>query len=259
MEYDPRRRSLADIRQGEYEGLAAKLADPLWKPDFGPARFDARAGATVIGAREFLIAWNVNLNTRDKKLAQKIAEVLREKGRLARDEAGRVVRGDAGAATWVPGRFKDLRGVGWYIEEYGRAQVSFNLTNHRTTPLHEVFDACIEAAAELGLRVTGSELVGLVPLHAILAAGDHYLARQGRTTGVPEAERVHTAVISLGLSDLSPFDPRANIEAGVKHLKSLIDRYGTEPLALSIPVGQSAGTAPLGVSRTRGINSRSLI
>ncbi len=199
----PERRSLADIRAGEYEGLAHKLADPAWAPDFGPAVFQPRAGATVIGAREFLIAWNVNLNTRDKRHAQRIAEELREKGRTVKDAEGR--------PTVHPGRFKELRGVGWYIEEYGRAQVSFNLTNYKVTSLHAVFDACREVADALGVRVTGSELVGLAPMEALLAAGDHYLTRQGRTTGVSVPERLRTAVISLGLSELAPFDPAAKI------------------------------------------------
>ncbi|HEX5042391.1 MAG TPA: glutamate formimidoyltransferase [Candidatus Polarisedimenticolaceae bacterium] len=216
----PERRSLADIRAGEYEGLPLKLADPAWSPDFGPAAFHARAGATVIGAREFLIAWNVNLNTRDKRLAQRIAEELRERGRTVKDAEGR--------STVKPGRFKELRGVGWYIEEYGRAQVSFNLTHHRVTPLHAVFDACREVADTLGLRVTGSELVGLAPMDALLAAGDHYLTRQGRTTGVSLNERLRMAVISLGLAELAPFDP----EAKVVELRAQGERNGLGALSL---------------------------
>ena len=195
----PDRKSLADIRKGEYEGLPEKLKDPAFVPDFGPARFNARSGATVIGAREFLIAYNVNLNTRDKRLANAIAQSIRE--------AGRTKRGPDGTATQTPGRFKECRAVGWYIEEFGRAQVSINLTNYNVTPVHEVFDAVCEEAAKLGLRVTGSELVGLIPLEALLAAGDCYLAKQGKTTGVPESERIHTAVLSLGLSELAPFEP----------------------------------------------------
>jgi glutamate formiminotransferase/formiminotetrahydrofolate cyclodeaminase len=195
----PARRSLADIRKGEYEGLPAKLKDPGFVPDFGPARHNSKAGATVIGAREFLIAYNVNLNTRDKKLANAIAQSLRE--------AGRTKKGPDGTVTTIPGRFKECRAVGWYIEEFGRAQVSINLTNYKVTPLHQVFDAACEEAAKLGLRVTGSELVGLIPREALLAAGDHYLARQGKTSGIPEKERVHTAVLSLGLAELAPFQP----------------------------------------------------
>jgi glutamate formiminotransferase/formiminotetrahydrofolate cyclodeaminase len=194
----PDRKSLADIRKGEYEALPLKLKDPNFEPDFGPARFNARSGATVIGAREFLIAYNVNLNTRDKKLANAIAQALRE--------AGKSVRSASGPTTQIPGRFKECRAVGWYIEEFGRAQVSINLTNYKVTPVHDVFDAACEEAAKLGLRVTGSELVGLIPREALLAAGDHYLAKQGKTNGVPEKERVHTAVLSLGLSELAPFD-----------------------------------------------------
>ena len=202
---------LPDIRQGEYEALPEKLKDPGFVPDFGPATFNANSGATAVGAREFLIAWNLNLNTRERKLASKIAAELREKGKLERDAQGKIVRDADGKAQRVPGRFTELQGGGWYIEEYGRSQVSFNLMNHKVTSIHAVFDACREVAGQLGVRVTGSELVGLIPLEAMLAAGDHYLARQGRTTGVPEAERIHTAVLSLGLSELGPFDPAEKI------------------------------------------------
>ena len=199
----PDRKSLADIRKGEYEGLADKLKDASFAPDFGPARFHARSGATVIGAREFLIAYNVNLNTRDKKLANAIAQAIRE--------AGKNKRNPDGTTTTVPGRFRECRAVGWYIEEFGRAQVSINLTNHRVTAPHDVFDAVCEEAAKLGLRVTGSELVGLIPRDALLTAGDHYLGKQGKTSGVPEKERIHSAMLSLGLSDLAPFDPQLKV------------------------------------------------
>ena len=199
----PDRRSLADIRKGEYEALVAKHQDPAFVPDFGPNRFNPSAGATVIGAREFLIAYNVNLNTRDKKLANAIAQAIRE--------AGKTVKQPDGTRRTIPGRFTHCRAVGWYIEEFGRAQVSINLTNYKVTPLHEVFEACREEAGRLGLRVTGSELVGLIPREALLAAGDHFLAKQGKTAGVPEKERVHTAVLSLGLSELQPFDPAQKV------------------------------------------------
>jgi glutamate formiminotransferase/formiminotetrahydrofolate cyclodeaminase len=212
----PERRSLAEIRKGEYEALPEKLKDKSFAPDFGPARFNPKSGATVIGAREFLIAYNVNLNTRDKKLANAIAQAIRE--------AGKSKRNPDGTTTIIPGRFKECRAVGWYIEEFGRAQVSINLTNYRVTPLHEVFDAVCEEAARLGLRVTGSELVGLIPREALLAAGDHYLGRQGKTTGVPEKERIHTAVLSLGLSELSGFDPS---------LKVIEYRYAGAPRGLA--------------------------
>jgi len=207
----PERVRLPDIRKGEYEALPLKMKDPDFAPDFGPAEFNARSGATAIGAREFLIAWNINLNTQDRKLATRIAAELRETGKLERDSRNKIVRDENGKARRVPGRFRELQGGGWFIEEYGRAQLTFNIMNYRVAPLHEVFDACIEEAARLGVRVTGSELVGLVPLDALLAAGDHYLTKQGATTGVPEAKRIHMAVMSLGLDDLSSFDPAQNV------------------------------------------------
>jgi glutamate formiminotransferase/formiminotetrahydrofolate cyclodeaminase len=186
------------LRRGEYEGLARRLLQPEFAPDFGPPRFNARSGATAIGAREALIAWNVNLDTTDARLAERIAGELRESGRLT--PQGR-----------VPGRFRELQARGWTIEEYGRAQVACNLTNYRVTPIHTVLEACREEAAKLGVRVTGSELVGLVPLEAILAAGDHYLAGTGGSTEVPELARVRAAIVALGLGELRPFDPLARI------------------------------------------------
>jgi glutamate formiminotransferase/formiminotetrahydrofolate cyclodeaminase len=204
---DEERRSLAVLRRGEYEGLS----DRTDAPDFGPREFNRRSGATAVGAREFLIAYNINLNTRDRKLANQIAGLLRETGRPRRDETGTIVRDADGTILREAGEFKELRGVGWYIEEYGRAQLSFNLTNYKVTSLHQVFDAACREAEALGLRVTGSELVGLVPREALLAAGDHYLARQGATAGVPESERIHSAVLSLGLDDLGPFEPAAKV------------------------------------------------
>lgn len=207
----PERRSLAEVRKGEYEALPKKLEDPEFAPDFGPAKFVPESGATAIGAREFLIAYNVNVNSRDKKLAKKIALEIREKGKLTRGADGKPKRDANGKLLWTPGRFKDVRGVGWYIEEFGRAQVSYNLTNPAVSPLHEVFDASCEVATSLGMRVTGSELVGLIPLDAMLAAGDHYLKKQGRPISVSEAEKIHTAALSLGLDDLGPFDPHEKI------------------------------------------------
>ncbi|MCP3980597.1 MAG: glutamate formimidoyltransferase [bacterium] len=207
----PERVRLPDIRQGEYEALPEKLKQPDFAPDFGKAKFNERSGATGIGAREFLIAWNVNLNTRERKLANKIAAELREKGKLKRNAAGKFVRGEDGKVLREPGRFTHLQGGGWYIDEYKRAQVSFNIMDFRKTPMHDVFDASCDVGADVGVRVTGSELVGLVPLEAMLAAGDHYLARQGRTSGIPEHERIHAAVLSMGLGELAPFDPVENI------------------------------------------------
>lgn len=203
----PQRANLADIRAGEYEKLEAKLADPAWKPDFGPAAFNARSGATVIGAREFLIAYNVNLNTRDRKLAQEVAFTIREAGRAKRDEAGEILRDKDGTSIKVPGTLKAVKAVGWVIDEYGRAQVSINLTDFKTTPLHVVFDECCRVAEGLGMRVTGSEIVGLVPREALLQAGRHYLTRQKRSVGVPEERIVECAIQTLGLKDVSPFDP----------------------------------------------------
>jgi glutamate formiminotransferase/formiminotetrahydrofolate cyclodeaminase len=205
------RRNLATIRSGEYEGLAAKLRDPQWQPDFGPATFVPRSGATVIGAREFLVAYNINLNTRDKRLASDIALDLREAGRNQRDRDGKFVRDAAGNPVMAPGRFRYVKAVGWYIEEYDRAQISINLTNLNASPLHAVFDAACEEASQRGLRVTGSELVGLIPLAALLQAGRFFLQKQGRSTGVSEAELMHIAVRSLGLDELGAFDPHDKI------------------------------------------------
>ena len=207
----PERRSLADVRSGEYEGMAGKLLLPDWKPDFGPTQMPPCSGATAIGAREFLIAYNVNLNTRDKKLAHEVALDVREAGRNVRGPDGKFVRDAAGEIVKAPGMLRECRAVGWYIEEYGRAQVSINLTNFKVTPVHAAFDACEEAARKYGLRVTGSELVGLVPLEAMRMAGMHYLRKQGRSPGVPERELIHIAVRSLGLDELGPFHPEEKI------------------------------------------------
>ncbi len=207
----PERKRLPDIRKGEYEALPEKMKDPNFAPDFGAAVFNARSGATAIGAREFLIAWNVNLNTRETKLANKIAAELRETGKLTRDANHKFVRDASGKVLRTPGRFKDLQGGGWYIDEYNRAQISYNIMNYKVAPIHDVFDACCEVGDSVGVRVTGSELIGLIPLQAILDAGDHYLRKQGRTTGIPEHERVHAAVLSLGLGELGEFDPASNI------------------------------------------------
>lgn len=213
------RQNLAIVRQGEYEGLEEKLSDPEWKPDFGPAEFNPSAGATAIGAREFLIAYNINLNTKDKRLATDIAFELREKGRSKRIPSphsknlmdGEIVRHEDGKPVKVPGMFKDVKAVGWIIETYNRAQISINFTNYKVSPVHEVFDATCRLAEERGLRVTGSELVGLIPLDAITQAGVHYLKKQGHTPGVPESDIVESAVQSLGLNDVAPFVPKEKI------------------------------------------------
>ncbi|GJM43964.1 MAG: hypothetical protein DHS20C21_08060 [Gemmatimonadota bacterium] len=207
----PEWRNLANVRAGEYEGLAARDGQADWAPDFGPARFNAASGATAIGAREFLIAYNVNLNTRSKPLAHDIALDIRERGRRMRDADGVAIRDESGGFAMQPGRFRECKAVGWYIPEYGAAQISINLTNYHITSMQDVFDAIEEGAHRRGLRVTGSEIVGLVPLKAIRDAGIHYLTRQGLSAGVPEAELIHTAVRSLGLDDLDAFDPREKI------------------------------------------------
>ncbi len=207
----PERRNLATVRAGEYEGLPEKLKDPRWAPDFGAAVFNPKSGATVIGAREFLIAYNINLNTRDRKLAHEIALSLRESGRAKRGKDGSVVKDARGNTVKVPGKFKEVKSVGWYVEDYGIAQISVNFTDYKVTPIHTVFDEASRLAAKLGLRVTGSELVGLIPKEALLMAGRHYLTKQGKSPGVPEAELVRTAVRTLGLSDVAPFEPDKKI------------------------------------------------
>jgi glutamate formiminotransferase/formiminotetrahydrofolate cyclodeaminase len=200
---DPARRNLAAIRAGEYEGLARKIATAEWKPDFGPAEFNPRSGATVIGARDFLVAYNVNLNTTSTRRANAIAFDVREAGRTVTDAAGHDVV--------QPGTLKAVKAIGWYIAEYGIAQVSMNLTNLNATPLHVAFDEVCRAAARRGIRVTGSELVGLVPLQCLLDAGRYFLEKQQRSTGVSERELVRIAVRSLGLDDLAPFKPEERV------------------------------------------------
>jgi glutamate formiminotransferase/formiminotetrahydrofolate cyclodeaminase len=205
------RRNLASVRSGEYEGLPEKFKDPHWKPDYGPAEFNARCGATAIGARKFLIAYNVNLNTRSSKIAHDIAMTIREAGRNKRDEQGKFVRDENGAPVKQPGTLRNCKAVGWFIDEYDRAQISINLTDFDVTPPHFAFDECVRQADERGVRVTGSELVGLIPLDAILQAGRHYMNKTGVSTGVPESEMIETAIQSLGLRDVSPFDPKQKI------------------------------------------------
>jgi len=207
----PERKNLATIRTGEYEGLAEKLKDPVWSPDYGQPEFNPKSGATVIGAREFLIAYNINLNTSDRSLAHHIALNIREKGRAKRDAEGSIIKDQDGKAVIAPGKFKEVKAVGWYIEDYGIAQISINFTNYKISPPHLVFDEVIKEAEQIGLRVTGSELVGLIPKEALLMAGKHYLIKQNKSPGVPEEELIKTAVLSLGLNDVSPFDPQKKI------------------------------------------------
>jgi len=210
----PDRKNLATIRAGEYEGLPQKLKMAEWKPDYGPARFNAKSGATAIGARDFLIAYNVNLNTSSVRRANSVAFDVREKGRVKRSGdpiTGKIVLDENGEPERVPGSCKAVKGIGWYIEEYGIAQISMNLNNITVTPLHIAFEACCESASRRGLRVTGSELVGLVPLKVMLDAGRYFLRRQNRSVGISEEELINTAVRSLGLNELGPFDPDKKI------------------------------------------------
>jgi glutamate formiminotransferase/formiminotetrahydrofolate cyclodeaminase len=207
----PSRVSLADIRSGEYEGLAAKLQKAEWKPDFGPASFVPRWGATVTGAREFLVAYNVNLNTRDKKLANEVALTIREGGRAAKDAAGNTLKDAQGNTVKVPGLLRDVRAIGWYIETYRCAQISINLVNYHTTPLHVVYETAKAEAEKLGLFATGSEVVGLIPLEPLVLAGRHFLAKQGKSEGATERELVEVAIRSMGLDAVGPFDPEKKI------------------------------------------------
>ncbi len=210
----PERSNLAVIRAGEYEALPEKLQLPEWKPDYGPARFNPSAGATVIGARDFLIAYNVNLNTTSVRRANSVAFDVREKGRVKREGhpiTGKIVTDEHGEALREPGACKFVKGIGWYIEEYGIAQISMNLTNINVTPLHIVFEECCRSTERRGLRVTGSELVGLIPLRVMLEAGKYFLRKQKRSVGVSDAELIKIAVKSLGLDELSAFDPQKKI------------------------------------------------
>jgi glutamate formiminotransferase/formiminotetrahydrofolate cyclodeaminase len=211
---DKKRNNLSVIREGEYEGFFKKIKLPEWKPDFGPAEFDAKRGATVIGARDFLIAYNVNLNTTSTRRANSIAFDVREAGRVMREGDpvnGRIINDENGKPKSIPGSLKSVKAIGWYIEEYGIAQISMNLTNIEVTPLHIAFDEVCSKAAERGMRVTGSELVGLIPLKAMLDAGKYFLLKQQRSVGVSEKELIKIAIKSMGLSELSPFNPEERI------------------------------------------------
>ena len=201
--YEEKRRNLANCRAGEYEGLRKKLADPDWKPDFGPGVFNKRSGATAVGARDFLVAFNVNLNTTSERRANAIAFDVREKGRKIKNDNGEIIN--------VPGTLKSVKAIGWYIEEYGIAQISMNLTNISVTPVHIAFDEVCRKADARGIRVTGSELVGLIPLKSILEAGHYFLEKQQRSSGVSDEELIKIAVTSMGLSDIHKFNPEEKI------------------------------------------------
>ena len=208
------RANLSVIRAGEYEGFFEKIKQPQWKPDFGPAIFNERSGATVIGARDFLVAYNVNLNTKSVRRANSVAFDVRENGRVKTEDGsptGKKVLDGNGDPVRIPGMLKHVKGIGWYVEEYGIAQVSMNLTNISETPLHAAFDACCKAAEQRGLRVTGSEVVGMLPKKCLLEAGRFFLRQQGWSEGAAEEELIDLAIRSMGLSELKPFDPKEKV------------------------------------------------
>lgn len=244
----PDRVKLPTIRKGEYEGLGEKLKDDNWKPDYGPSKRHVKGGATVMGCRGFLIAYNINLNTKDHRLATDIAFELREAGRSKRTPNpnsknlldGEIVRNDDGSPVKVPGMFKDVKGIGWYVDIYNRAQISINFNNFKVSTIHDVFDAACILANERGIRVTGSELVGLIPLEAMLMAGRHYLNKQNRSLGVPTADIVECAVQSLGLNDVTEFDPNVKIidyavQSEDRPLMNLVGKEFIEELSTNSP------------------------
>lgn len=208
------RSNLSVIRGGEYEGFFEKIKQPEWKPDFGPAVFNEKSGATVIGVREFLVAYNVNLNTKSVRRATSVAFDVREQGRVKTEDGtpwGKPVLDANGEPVRIPGALKHVKAIGWFVKEYGLAQVSMNLTNIEETPLHVAFDACIESAAKRGMRVTGSEIVGMVPKKCLVDAGRYFLHKQRCSEGVSEEELIDIAIRSMGLSELKPFDPNEKV------------------------------------------------
>jgi glutamate formiminotransferase/formiminotetrahydrofolate cyclodeaminase len=253
---DPLRKNLSVIRSGEYEGLEQKMKQPAWAPDFGPATFNPKSGATAIGARDFLVAFNVNLNTTSTRRANAIAFDVREAGRPQREGhplTGKVVTDAAGQPVMIPGTLKAVKAIGWFIPEYGVAQVSMNLVDLATTPVHIAFDAVCRAAEARGIRVTGSELVGLVPLAALLEAGRHYLRKQQRSIGVTEAELIKIAVKSLGLDELAPFKPEERIieyrlrnDTDRRLVRMTIEEFTDETASESVAPGGGSVAAQVG-------------
>lgn len=252
----PERQNLAKVRAGEYEALVDKLKKPEHKPDFGPSEFRPRSGATAVGARDFLIAYNFNLNTTSTRRANSIAFDVREAGRVKRKGnpiTGEIEKDANGEALRVPGKCKATKGIGWYIEEYGVAQVSMNITDINVSPVHIVYDEIVNSASSRGIRVTGSELVGLVPKKVMIDAGKHFLKKQERSLGVSEAELIKIAVKSLGLDDLKPFDPKKKIieyQLEDDGQKKLIDRdlkdFADETASESMAPGGGSVSAYLG-------------
>lgn len=247
--------SLAYCRSGEYEGLQERFKDPNWAPDFGTPVFNPKSGATAVSARNFLIAYNVNLNTTSVRRANAIAFDIREGGRIRREGdpvTGKIVTDENGQPVRIPGTLKKVRAIGWYIEEYGVAQISMNLTDITVTPVHVAFDEVCKSAEKRGLRVTGSELVGVIPLQAMLDAGKYFLRKQQRSTGVSDAELIKIAVKSLGLDELAPFNPRERIieyllEDGQPKLKDLsLQAFAEETASESPAPGGGSVSAYLG-------------
>lgn len=255
--FEEKRRNLAYCRSGEYEALKEKLTKPEWKPDFGPSTFNITAGATAIGARNFLVAYNVNLNTTSTRRANAIAFDIREAGRTKREGdpiTGKIVKDEKGNPVRIPGSLKKTKAIGWFIKEYGIAQISINLTDITITSIHQAFDEVSDKARERGIRVTGSELVGLVPLQAMLDAGKHYLKKQERSLGISEEEIIHIAVKSLGLDELKPFNPKERIieyllepEKGDKLIDMNLRAFANETASESMAPGGGSISAYMGV------------
>ena len=255
--HDPARSNLSMIRAGEYEGFFEKIKQPAWKPDFGPAVFNEKSGGTVIGAREFLVAYNASLNTKAVRRANSVAFDVRENGRVKTEDgtpSGKPVLDEKGEPVREPGMLKHVKAIGWYVDEYGIAQVSMNLTNLEVTPLHAAFDACVESAAKRGLRVTGSEIVGMLPKRCLVEAGRHYLRKQNWSEGAAEEELIDVAIRSMGLSELKPFDPKEKIielkmesDAGKKSLVKMdLRQFCNETLSDSPAPGGGSVAALMG-------------
>ena len=241
---DKSRSNLSVIRAGEYEAFAEKIKLPEWKPDFGPTVFDVKRGATVIGARDFLVAYNINLNTTSVRRANSIAFDVREAGRVKREGnsvTGKIVKDEKGNPVNIPGSLKSVKAIGWYIEEYGVAQISMNLTNINVTPVHIAFDEVCKKANERGIRVTGSELVGLIPLKAMTDAGKYFLRKQKRSTGISEKELIKIAIKSMGLDELSPFKPEERI---IEYMLKEKDGNKLISMALSDFADETASESP---------------
>ncbi len=253
---DPSRSNLSIIRAGEYEGFFEKIKQPAWTPDFGPAVFNERSGATVIGARDFLVAYNVNLNTKSTRRANSVAFDVRENGRVKTEDGtptGKKVLDENGEPVRIPGMLKHVKAIGWFVEEYGIAQVSMNLANISETPLHAAFDACSKAAAQRGLRATGSEVVGMLPKRCLLEAGRYFLRKQQRSEGASEEELIDLAIRSMGLSELKPFDPKEKVieyrieaTAGKSLVKMNLRQFCNETLSDSPAPGGGSVAALMG-------------